>query len=539
MVVSRLKKIIILIQNNTLYFSYRKQGPIREDLMNTNIISDSELVFTEDYILENQKLVTPFLEELCEMNKIDTITFQNNELADFLVFLFNKVKIYKIKIKKQENLTYSVCEKLLKIKSLKELECFSIPEYLLEMLDNKGIKVQTKNEIFYISPFMAKNNLKNYSKIYYTKKVTFYDNLTDEDKEDFKTFLKINRYLKVITLMRYDKETIDFIFTSLLDNHFKNIYIELHDNITNEEDYLFLKQMNKKYKKKNFKIGLYYSKEYLEDNLMKQIILNTLKLCGFIIVLFIVGMIGYVSLDNYYAMKDVAKINEHVKEQMSKEEVTIPEDKKEEGLVIKNKYIASLLTINKDVIGYLKVKNTNIDYPVVTSNDNKYYLTHNLYNEEDKNGWVYMDFRNSDKYLNDNTIIYGHNMYYSGVMFGTLHRTLNGNWYNNEDNLNITFDTMYASMNWKIYSIYTTPKTNDYLKVSFDTKEEKEQYINMTKKRSIKNFDTPVTAENKILTLSTCTGDNERLVIHAVLEENTEEQDSSSLDNVSLLDSEE
>ncbi len=534
-----MKKIIILIQNSTLYFFYRKQGPIREDLMNTNIISDSELVFTEDYILENQKLVTPFLEELCEMNKINTITFQNNDLADFLVFLFNKVKIYKIKIKKQENLTYSVCEKLLKIKSLKELECFSIPEYLLEMLDNKGIKVQTKNEIFYISPFMAKNNLKNYSKIYYTKKVTFYDNLTDEDEEDFKTFLKINRYLKVITLMRYDKETIDFIFTSLLDNHFKNIYIELHDNITNEEDYLFLKQMNKKYKKNNFKIGLYYSKEYLEDNLMKQIILNTLKLCGFIIILFIVGMIGYVSLDNYYAMKDVAKINEHVKEQMGKEEVTIPEDKKEEGLVIKNKYIASLLTINKDVIGYLKVKNTNIDYPVVTSNDNKYYLNHNLYNEEDKNGWVYMDFRNSDKYLNDNTIIYGHNMYYSGVMFGTLHRTLNGNWYNNEDNLNITFDTMYASMNWKIYSIYTTPKTNDYLKVSFDTKEEKEQYINMTKERSIKNFDTPVTAENKILTLSTCTGDNERLVIHAVLEENTEEQDSSSLDNVSLLDSEE
>ena len=59
----------------------------------------------------------------------------------------------------------------------------------------------------------------------------------------------------------------------------------------------------------------------------------------------------------------------------------------------------------------------------------------------------------------------------------------------------------------------------------------------MTKERSIKNFDTP--AENKLLTLSTCTGDNERLVIHAVLEENTEEQDSSSLDNVSLLDSEE
>lgn len=505
--------------------------------MNTNIISDSELVFTEDYITENQKLVTPFLEELCEMNKIDTITFQNNDLAQFLLPLFTKIKIYKVKIKKQENLSYTVCEKLLKLKSLKEIECFSLPEYLLEMLDSKDIKVQTKNEIFYISPFMSKNNLKNYAKIYYTKRVTIYDNLTDEDKEDFLTFLKINRYLKTIALMKYDKAILDFILNTLEENHFKNIYLELHDNITFEEDYLFLKQMNKKYKKKNYKIGLYYSKEYLKDNLMKQIILNTLKLCGVIIVLFIGGMICYVSIDNYYAMKDVAKINEHVKEKMnSEEEVSLPDDKKTEGLAIKNKYIAALLSINKDVVGYLKVKNTNIDYPVVMSNDNKYYLTHNLYNEEDKNGWIYMDFRNSEKFLNDNTIIYGHNMYYSGVMFGTLHRTLNGNWYNNEENLTITFDTMYASMNWKIYSIYTTSKTNDYLKVSFDTQDDKQAYIDMTKKRSIKNFDTPVTTDSKLLTLSTCTGDNERLVIHAILKENKEEQDSNSLDNASSLD---
>ena len=108
-------------------------------------------------------------------------------------------------------------------------------------------------------------------------------------------------------------------------------------------------------------------------------------------------------------------------------------------------------------------------------------------------------------------------MYYSGVMFGTLHHVLNASWYNNEENLTIQFDTMYESMNWQIYSIYTIPKTSDYLKVSFQDENAKLDFINMTKNRSIKNFNIDVTANDHLLTLSTCTGDNSRLVIHAKL----------------------
>ncbi len=520
-----MKKIVIHIQNSTLIFSYRKSTLIREDLMNTNIISDSELVFTDDYILENKKLVLPFLEELCEMNHINTITFQNNEIAFTLLELFEKIKIWTIKIKKQENLTYEVCEKLMKIKHLHEIDCYSIPEFLLELLDSHHIKVTTHSEIFYISPFMSQNKLTDYTKIYYAKTIKIYDKLTEEDKEDFIAFLKINRYLKQITLLKLEKEDLEYILEMLKVYRFKNIYLELHENITKEEDYLYLKKLNKAYHKNHLEIGLYYSEEYLQDNLMKQIIINTLKLCAIIIICFIVGMITYVSIDNYFAMQEVTKIQENVKETMDNtEEIELPGTEVTEGLVIKNKYIASLLAINPDIVGYLKVNNTNIDYPVVLSNDNKRYLNQNLYGEEDKNGWIFMDFRNSDKFLNDNTIIYGHNMYYSGVMFGTLHRVLYSSWYNNEENLNIQFDTMYESMTWRIYSIYTIPKTSDYLKVNFETIEEKQAYIDMTKNRSIKNFGTEVTTNDKLLTLSTCTGDNERLVVHAILNKNTEEQ---------------
>lgn len=525
-----MKKILILVQNNALLFTYKQNHTIREDLMNTNIISDSELVFSDDYIIENKKLVIPFLEELCEMNNIDTVTFSNNTLTLFLIDLLENIKIKAIKIKKQENLRYETCEKILNLKYVKELDCYSIQNFMLEILDKQQIKVTTHSEIFYISPFMNQNKLTDYSKIYYQKNIKIYDKLTEEDKSDFLSFLKINRYLKVITFEFFSRVDLEFILDCLIEYHYKNIYLELRSNITKQSDFLYLKQLNKKHKKHKLEIGLVYSDEYLQDNIMKQIAINTLRLCGLVLVCFLVGIVGFVFIGNYTSLKEVSTIQEKVKKTME-EEIEIPPEKENDDLKIKNKYIASLLAINEDVVGYLKVNNTNVDYPVVLAKDNKYYLKYNLYKEEDRNGWIFMDFRNSDKYLNDNTIIYGHNMYYSGIMFGTLHKVLNSSWNNNKENLTISFDTMYESMNWQIYSIYTIPKTSDYLKVSFESEEEKQNYINMTKNRSIKDFETEITIKDHILTLSTCTGDNDRLVIHAKLLVNMEENTQDSSDN--------
>ena len=492
--------------------------------MNTNIISDSEIVFSDDYITENQKLVLPFFAELCEQYFIDTLVFQNNTLALFLIPLFQKGKIRKVKIKKQENVSYEFCEKLMKIKSIRELDCYTIPNYLIELLDKHRIKVITHSEIFYLSNFMMQNKLNHYSQMYYQKKITIYQKLTEEDRIDLESFFKVNRYLKVISFQEFHKEDLEFILENLKLFHLKNVYLELHQNITDEKDFVYLKQLNKKYKTNALEIGLVYSDDYLSDNLMKQIMINTLRLCGVVLVVFLIGIISSISIQNYLSMQQVSSIQEKVEEKMNEvDEEKIQEIETTEGLVIKNKYLASLLSINPDVVGYLKVKNTNVDYPVVLGTDNKYYLKKNLYGEDDRNGWIFMDFRNSDKVLNDNTIIYGHNMYYSGVMFGTLHKVLNSSWYNNEENLTIDFDTIYESMKWQIYSIYTLPKTSDYLKVSFENEEKKQEYITMTKNRSIKDFGISVTPQDKILTLSTCTGNNDRLVIHAKLLSNTEE----------------
>ena len=93
------------------------------------------------------------------------------------------------------------------------------------------------------------------------------------------------------------------------------------------------------------------------------------------------------------------------------------------GLEIKNNYLYSLTTINPDVVGWVKVNETNIDYAVTKSIDNEYYLTHNLYKEKDPNGWIYMDYTNNATKIDDNIILYGHNR------FGTVYMKPEGKQY--------------------------------------------------------------------------------------------------------------
>ena len=128
-----------------------------------------------------------------------------------------------------------------------------------------------------------------------------------------------------------------------------------------------------------------------------------------------------------------------------------------------------------------------------------------------------MDYRNDAVNLNQNTIIYGHNMYYSGVMFGTLHKAYQKSWYTNKENQIITFDTLYDDMNFEIFSIYKIPKTSDYLVTQFENNTQFIEFVQLLKSRSIYNFNIDINENDKILTLSTCTGDNSRLVIHAKL----------------------
>ena len=175
----------------------------------------------------------------------------------------------------------------------------------------------------------------------------------------------------------------------------------------------------------------------------------------------------------------------------------------------------NLKKINSDVVGWIKVNGTNINYPFVQSKDNKYYLTHSFNKSYNNAGWFFLDYRNNN-INNRNTIIYAHGRT-DKTMFGTLRKVLNNGWINNTNNYVIKISTEKENSLWQIFSIYHIPTTNDYLQTEFKDEREYQRFLNILKNRSNHNFNTSITSNDTILTLSTCYNDSEKMVVHAKL----------------------
>ena len=101
-----------------------------------------------------------------------------------------------------------------------------------------------------------------------------------------------------------------------------------------------------------------------------------------------------------------------------------------------------LLNQNKSLIGWVKIADTIIDYPVMQSQDNEYYLDHNFHQEYDKNGSIFLDAECSIYPRSDNLILYGHHMK-SGKMFGSLQKYESESYY--KKHKRIEFDTIYET----------------------------------------------------------------------------------------------
>ena len=175
----------------------------------------------------------------------------------------------------------------------------------------------------------------------------------------------------------------------------------------------------------------------------------------------------------------------------------------------------SLKRTNPDVVGWLKVNGTNINYPFVQSSDNDYYLTHSFNKSYNGGGWVFLDYRNNGT-NNKNTIIYAHGRS-DKTMFGTLKNVLNNGWLNNTNNYVIKISTETENSLWQIFSVYRIPTTSDYLQTNFNDETEYQNFLDMIKDRSNHNFDTNVASTDNILTLSTCYNNSDKMVVHAKL----------------------
>lgn len=534
-------KIVFKVNGNCINaYKLIKDTP-KEDLNKTNVIDTKELVFSDVYIKNNLELVSSFLNVIIIKRKINTVCIRDFELITVILDIINTIpNITNLIIKPDESINYDIFLKLLDNNYLENLEVYDFPRILLDRLDtNKKIVVKTRTEILFVSNFMKVNNLNTYSDIYYKKNIVISD-FTSDDKNDIVTFIKINKYLKEINYKNFSVSAFDFMMNLLIQNAKEDIKISFeYDNLKDTDINVI-----SKYKKVNerlllnanitFKIN--YSEEYRRNNLFKQININFIKVSLGAVILVIIFMIGinyyknYVDEQHYLGiennLKEIIKVNQKKTEEENPLDVIEPGD---EDLTTTTtttttvydiqyeKVFSTLQEINKDTIGWLTVNNTRIDYPVVQAKDNDYYLRRDYYQNKNRHGWIFMDYRNNPDELNENTIIYGHNLA-NQTMFGTLRYALNSYWYKKSANQIITFNTPNENMKFQIFSIYTIPTTNDYLDITFPTTDAYQAYIDLVKGRSIYDFNIEVTTGDKILTLSTCAnGNDKRLVIHAKL----------------------
>lgn len=168
----------------------------------------------------------------------------------------------------------------------------------------------------------------------------------------------------------------------------------------------------------------------------------------------------------------------------------------------------TLYNKNKSLIGWLKIDDTNIDYPVMQTVNNEYYLDHNYDQEYDKNGSLFLDKDCDVVHRNTNLIIYGHHMK-SGKMFGNL------NLYSSEDycreHSTIRFDTIYEKGTYEVMYVFRSRIYNEDEVVFkyyqfLDASSAKEFDSDMQEMAALSLYDTGVTASygDELLTLSTC-----------------------------------
>lgn len=180
--------------------------------------------------------------------------------------------------------------------------------------------------------------------------------------------------------------------------------------------------------------------------------------------------------------------------------------------------INKLYEENKDIVGWLKIDNTTINYPIMQNiNDPNYYLHRDFYKNYSSYGTPYM--AKQCNLNSDNIVIYGHHMK-NNKMFGELEKYKSKDFYNNHKI--ITFTTLEKEYSYEIFAVFkTTVYTKNtfryYENINFENKKMYDDFINICKDKSLYQTGIEIKDKEKLITLSTCeySNKNSRLVIVA------------------------
>lgn len=219
----------------------------------------------------------------------------------------------------------------------------------------------------------------------------------------------------------------------------------------------------------------------------------------------------YKKADSIYEdIREIRESSEDIEDNQETERITEVSKSTEDDTY------CELLSINSDYRFWLKVDNTNIDYPVVQSKDNNYYLNHDFNKNPLGSGSIFMDYRNNFE-EDSSVILYGHHMK-NKTMFSELDNFKNESFFYENSLIRIEHkDTTYI---YEVFSIYVADFNNeDYLKVEFEDEQDKKDYLTYIKERSLYKKDIDFNCNDSIITLYTCSDEfkNARTIVHGKL----------------------
>ena len=171
---------------------------------------------------------------------------------------------------------------------------------------------------------------------------------------------------------------------------------------------------------------------------------------------------------------------------------------------------------NEDYRGWIKVENTNIDYPILQGNDNQYYLDKDINKEYLASGSIFMNYLNNG-FNDENTVLFGHNMR-NGTMFGQLKKYKEKDFFYGNNDIDIELSNG-DNLKYKVFSVYITNAEDNYIKTKFDNRDEYKEFLERIKNKSIYKSEIDLNEDDKIITLSSCSYefDDARIVVHGKL----------------------
>lgn len=251
-------------------------------------------------------------------------------------------------------------------------------------------------------------------------------------------------------------------------------------------------------------------------------------LLGLLAVLFVVsGTLTVRQLRDYQAGEQAYDLAEEIATQTTPEPAPtpeptaipeeVPESPEEDVQKLMNLNLEKLRKTNEDVLGWICIPTSEINYPLLRVRDNNEYLRRAWDGSDNNVGCIFLECRNSHDFSDFNTIIYGHYMK-NGTMFGSLHSYKEQEYADSHPCVYIVTDE--GVRRYEVFSVYEADVVSDTYRLYFEDEAQKSRVLDYYVESSVMKRGAVPTVEDHVLTLSTCMGTDTydtRWVVQAVL----------------------